>query len=172
MSRLLNFLFLVIFLSSCSTLKKSMASGAIVGALVGGLAGSIFSPNNESVPANAFMLGGLGAMAGAGLGYAFYTSDPENKEFKQMLTSEPPPKPKDEIPLFDFSPSMKEIKPEVEFKPVKKFEVPLEKLPPELQGKVKRQYLLEYETQGKTIQYEGRTIEISPFKAWEHVYEN
>jgi len=59
----------------------------------------------------------------------------------------------------------------VSFKPVKKYDVPLEKLPENLKGKVKKQYLLEYETEGKTIQYEGRTIEISPFKAWEHVYE-
>ncbi|MFZ4715508.1 MAG: hypothetical protein ACOYL6_17425 [Bacteriovoracaceae bacterium] len=172
MKKIITLLILCNIFSSCSSLRKSMTSGALVGAVIGGLAGSIFSPNTESVPGNAFMLGGLGAAAGAGLAYAFYTSDPENKEFRQMLTSDPTPKPKDEVPLFDFSPSMKEIKPDVEFKPIKKFEVPLEKLPPELQGKVKRQYLLEYETQGKTIQYEGRTIEISPFKAWEHVYEN
>ncbi len=54
---------------------------------------------------------------------------------------------------------------------IKKYEVPIEKLPESLQGKVKKQYLLEYESEAKTIQYQGKTIEIAPFKAYEHVYE-
>ena len=82
-----------------------------------------------------------------------------------------------DVGLFDFAPELKNIKPDVSFKPVKKYDVPLEKLPDNLKGKGKgkgkgkKQYLLEYETEGKTIQYEGRSIEIAPFKAWEHVYE-
>lgn len=76
-----------------------------------------------------------------------------------------------EVPLFDFSPELKDIRPEVNFKPLKKFEVPLEQLPPELQGKVKKQFIIEYESEGRTLEIDNRTIEISPFKAWEHVYE-
>jgi ABC-type glutathione transport system ATPase component len=52
-----------------------------------------------------------------------------------------------EVPLFDFSPELKNIKPEVNFKPIKKYEVPLEKLPKELEGKVKKQFILEYESE-------------------------
>ena len=76
-----------------------------------------------------------------------------------------------EVPLFDFSPELKDVRPEVTFKPVKKYEVPMEKLPKELEGKVKKQYIIEYEAQARTINLGNRTIEISPFKALEHVYE-
>ncbi len=88
-----------------------------------------------------------------------------------MMIPNDPLKKNSEVPLFDFSPELKNIKPELSFKPVKKYEVPIEKLPESLQGKVKKQYLLEYESEAKTIQYQGKTIEISPFKAYEHVYE-
>jgi hypothetical protein len=57
------------------------------------------------------------------------------------------------------------------FKPVKKYEVPQEKLPNELMGKVKKQYIIEYEAEARTIELGNRTIQISPFKAWEHTYE-
>ena len=75
------------------------------------------------------------------------------------------------VPLFDFSPELKNIKPEVNFKPIKKYEVPLEKLPKELEGKVKKQFILEYQSEAQTIEIGNRTIQISPFKAWEHIYE-
>jgi hypothetical protein len=75
------------------------------------------------------------------------------------------------LPLFDFSPELKNIRPEVNFRPLKKYEVPLEKLPAELEGKVKKQFIIEYEAEARTIEINNRTIQISPFKAWEHVYE-
>jgi hypothetical protein len=75
------------------------------------------------------------------------------------------------VPLFDFSPELKHVRPEVNFKPVKKYEVPLEKLPTELEGKVKKQFIIEYESDARTLEIDNRTIQISPFKAWEHVYE-
>jgi hypothetical protein len=108
-------------------------------------------------------------VAGAGLAYLFYDS-PEKKIKESMLLDQPTQNHK-EVPLFDFSPELKNIKPEVNFKPVKKYEVPLEKLPKELEGKVKKQFILEYQSEAQTIDVGNRTIQISPFKAWEHVYE-
>ena len=158
--------------SSCSSLRGALTTGSILGGTLGAMSGVVFSPNKDSRPGNAIVFGAIGAGAGALLAHYFYTSDPENKDLKQMIIPDDPLNKKaEEIPLFDFSPELKNIKPELSFKPIKKYEVPIEKLPESLQGKVKKQYLLEYESEAKTIQYLGKTIEIAPFKAYEHVYE-
>jgi hypothetical protein len=169
-------LFLIaVFISGCSSLRGTLITSSVLGGSLGAMSGVIFSPNTESKPGNALIFGTIGAVAGALIGNYFYSNDPENRDLKQMLYEKDlkgsgPNQTKD-VGLFDFAPELKNIKPDVSFKPVKKYDVPMEKLPENLKGKVKKQYLLEYETEGKTIQYEGRTIEIAPFKAWEHVYE-
>jgi hypothetical protein len=168
---ILIFLLSIMF-SGCSTLRGSITAGGIIGGTLGAMSGAIFSPNKDSVPGNALVFGAMGAGAGALLANYLYTNDPENRDLKQMMVPELAPiNKKEEAPLFDFHPELKNIKPDLSFKPVKKYEVPIEKLPDNLQGKVKKQYLMEYESEGKTIQYEGKTIDIGPFKAYEHVYE-
>ena len=52
-------------LCSCSTLKRSMIGGALIGGLVGGGGGAIFSPDEMSRDKNAYMFGVIGAAAGA-----------------------------------------------------------------------------------------------------------
>ena len=160
---------ILILLSSCSSLNRSMITAALVGGVAGVGGGMVFSPDNYSRDKNAYLGGVFGAIAGAGLAYLFY-DDPDKKMKAPMLLDEPTQTHK-EVPLFDFSPELKDIRPEVSFRPVKKYEVPLEKLPPELEGKVKKQFIIEYEAGARTLEIENRTIEISPFKAWEHVYE-
>ena len=160
-----------IMFTSCSSLRGSLTVGSIIGGTLGAMSGVVFSPNKESRNGNALIFGAAGAAGGALLSHYLYTNDPENRDLKQMMIPNDPLKKNSEVPLFDFSPELKNIKPELSFKPVKKYEVPIEKLPESLQGKVKKQYLLEYESEAKTIQYQGKTIEISPFKAYEHVYE-
>lgn len=160
-----------VLLSGCSSLRGSLSIGSMVGGTLGAMSGVVFSPNKESRNGNALVFGAMGAASGALLSYYFYTNDPENRDLKQMMIPNDPLKKNVEVPLFDFNPELKNIKPELSFKPIKKYEVPIEKLPESLQGKVKKQYLLEYETEAKTIQYQGKTIEIEPFKAYEHVYE-
>ncbi|MBI2519465.1 MAG: hypothetical protein HYV97_03585 [Bdellovibrio sp.] len=162
-------LLFLLCLISCSTLKRSVIGGALLGGVLGGTGGAIFSPNKESTNQNAYIFGVLGAAAGAGLAY-FMADDAQNKLKAPMLLDQEREKHAD-IPLFDFSPDLKGIRPEVNFKPVKKYEVPLEKLPPELEGKVKKQFIIEYESEARTLEIDNRTIEISPLKAWEHVYE-
>ncbi len=165
-------IFIVLSLTSCSTLRGSITVGSIIGGTLGAMSGEVFSPNKESRNGNALVFGAIGATGGALLANYLYTTDPENRDLKQMIIPDDQGNKKAEsAPLFDFNPELKNIKPELNFKPVKKYEVPIEKLPESLQGKVKKQYLLEYESEAKTIQYQGKTIEISPFKAYEHVYE-
>jgi hypothetical protein len=122
--------------------------------------------------ANTLVFGTMGAGAGALLANYFYTNDPENRDLKQMMIPELAPiTKKEEVSFFDFHPELKNMKPEINFSKVKKYEVPIEKLPENLQGKVKKQYLLEYESEPQTIQYEGKTLDIESFKTYEHVYE-
>lgn len=163
-----------ILLGGCSSLKRSLATGAISGLAVGGLGGAVFSPDKESTDKNAYIFGLMGAAAGAGLAYLLYEPRKEKDQPNMILEEEQLntiEKAKDEIPLLDFSPDLAQIKPNLDFKPTGKYEVPLKDLPKELEGKVARQYIYEYETAPKTIKIDNRTIEIAPFKAWEHVYE-
>jgi hypothetical protein len=159
----------MLILSSCSTLKKSIGAGAIIGGIVGGTGGAIFSPDEFSRDKNAYLGGVIGAITGVGLAYLFH-DEPQKKTADPMLL-DGPVKTHQDVPLFDFSPELKSIRPEVNFKPMKKYEVPLEKLPAELEGKVKKQFIIEYESDARTLEINNRTIQISPFKAWEHVYE-
>lgn len=154
---------------SCSSLNRSMIAGAVIGSIAGSVGGAVFSPDEESRSKNAYLFGMIGAATGAGLAYIAY--DDPNKKPKTPLLLDGPIQTHQEVPLFDFSPELKHMKPEVNFKPVKKYEVPQEKLPKELEGKVKKQFIIEYEAEARTLDIDNRTIQISPFKAWEHTYE-
>jgi len=167
---IIRLLVVCLFFTSCSTLKKSMITSAVIGTVVGSIGGSVFSPDKDSVSKNAFLFGTLGAAAGAGAAYLMHDKPLDQKKLKQMMIEDEMSKQK-ELPLFDFSPELKKMKPHVDFKPISKYEVPLKKLPPELQGKVKKQFIIEYQSEAKTLKIGNRTFEISPFKAWEHVYE-
>lgn len=167
----INLLICLLAFTSCSTLKKSLIAGSVLGAGVGAAGGAIYSPDPYSRDKNAYMFGVVGAVAGAGLAYLL-TEEPKKPGLNNPMLLDEPGQNHQEVPLFDFSPELKNVKPEVSFKPVKKYEVPQEKLPPELEGKVKKQYIIEYEADARTIDLGNRTIQISPFKAWEHVYEN
>jgi hypothetical protein len=162
-------LLLLLLLTSCSTLKKSLVAGALVGGTLGATGGAIYSPDEESRDKNAFLFGIIGSVATAGIVYLMH-EEPKKPMQTPMLLDEPVQTHK-EVPLFDFSPELKHVRPEVNFKPMKKYEVPLEKLPKELEGKVKKQFIIEYESDARTLEIDNRTIQISPFKAWEHVYE-
>lgn len=161
---------LILTLSSCSTMERSVLAGAMTGGTLGASGGAVFSPNEEDKDKNAYLFGVLGAALGAGVAYLLWDKPTPQKMQAPMMLDEPPERK--ELPLFDFSPELENVRPEVSFRPTSKYEVPLADLPPELEGKVKKQYIIEYEAEARTINLGNRTIEISPFKAWEHVYEN
>lgn len=168
--KIISLLVILNLMSSCSTLNKSMIAGGLAGGILGSLGGMMFSPDRTSDARNAYMFGVAGAALGGAVGYSLYDDPLKAKLQAPMLTGDEYEEKK-ELPLFDFAPELKDIKPEVNFKPLKKYEVPQEQLPKELQGKIKKQYIIEYQSQGQTLELGNRTIEVSPFKAWEHVYE-
>ena len=165
----INLFLLILVATSCGSLKKTFTVAGIGGFALGASGGALFSPNEESRDKNAYLFGLVGA--GIGLGLAYLFSDDSNGRLKAPMLIDGPNEIHKDVPLFDFSPELKHIRPEVNFKPIKKYEVPIEKLPTQLQGKVKKQFIIEYQSEGRTLEIDNRTIEIGPFNAWEHVYE-
>lgn len=165
-----SLLLIMVVVSSCSSFTRTVVATAFTGAVIGATGGAAFSPDEESINRNAYLFGVAGALAGVGAAYLLEGRSKQLEQQAPMILDQDLQTHK-EVPLFDFSPQLKNIRPEVTFKPIKKFEVPLEKLPKSLEGKVKKQYIIEYEAEARTLKLGNRTIEISPFKAWEHVYE-
>ena len=168
--KVFNLILISVLLCSCSSLNKSMIAGSLVGGLVGSVGGMMFAPERGSEAKNAYVFGVIGALAGGAAGYSLY-DDPLRPRDNASLFGDQSKENLQELPLFEFTPDLKDVKPQVNFKPLKKYEVPQEKLPLELQGKVKKQYIIEYQSESQTLEVGNRTIEVSPFKAWEHVYE-
>lgn len=153
---------LLLILSACSSLKKSMVYGGLSGGAIGAFAGSSLSPDSYSKTPNALLWGGVGALAGAALGYFFFNDDPENKELPQMIL-------KDEGMLRtteDFSAPM--IIPTE----ASKYKIKDTSLPDSLRSKVPHPSIIEM-TIPERIQrlQNGRTIVIEEHKATEIVYE-
>jgi hypothetical protein len=166
----INILVALILFNSCSSVQKSVTTGSFVGGSAGAIGGVIFSPNKESINKNGFLFGVIGAVLGGVLGNLLH-DHPKKQNLLNEIILEDKKEEIESIPLFDFSEELKGLNPNISFKPINKYEVPLKKLPKELEGKVKKQYVIEYETQPQTIKIGKKTLEIAPFKAWEHVYE-
>lgn len=158
-------------LVSCSTLKKTMVTSALIGGVVGGVGGSVFSPDKESRDKNAFLFSLVGAGIATLGGYLLHEGT-NDQEVRKTMIMEPEKNKIQDVPLLDFSPELKDLKPEINIKAVKKYEVPQEQLPQELKGKVKKQYIMEYQSEPRTIQVGNKTIQIDSFKAWEVSYED
>lgn len=167
----IRLILLSLLLVSCSTLKKTMISSALVGGVIGGVGGNVFSPDRESRDKNAFMFSLVGAGIGILGGYLLHEGS-NDQEVRKTMIMEPERNKIQDVPLLDFSPELKDIKPEINIKAVKKYEVPQEQLPAELKGKVKKQYIMEYQSEPRTIQVGKKTIQIDSFKAWEATYED
>jgi hypothetical protein len=164
-------IFLLIFLTGCSTLGKTVSVSSLAGSVIGGAGGAIFSPERESRDKNAFVFGLTGAAVGAFVGYLVYERPQDQRPHNDMILDKED-EPQLSAPLLDFSPEFKDMKTNLDFKPVKKYEVPVEQLPEALKGKAKKQFVLEYVTDPKTIKVGNRTIQIDSFKAWEQIYED
>ena len=158
----ISILTILVILSSCSSLKKSMFYGGISGGAIGAFAGSSLSPDSYSKTPNALLWGGVGILAGAALGYFFFKDDPENGELPQMIL-------KDEKRIRtteDFSAPM--IIPTE----ASKYKLKDTQLPDSLRSKVPHPSIIEMTIPERIQRLEnGRTIVIEAHKATEIVYE-
>ena len=155
-------LVLCLFISSCSTMRKSIFYGALSGITLGVAGGSALSPDKESVAPNMAVWGSIGALIGVGLGYFFFMDDPENRDLPNMIL----PKQKELSPLsklesFNITPTDS-----------KKYKIESGPIPEHLKNKVKAPFIIEHEIPERVEQLEnGKTITVEKHKAWEYSYE-
>lgn len=152
-------------LASCSTLKKSVFYGGLVGGGIGVAGGAALSPNPESRNPNMAVWGSVGALIGAGLGYFFFQEDPENHELPSMII----PKREGEYKTGRDQKFEKDI---VIPKDSKKYKVETGPLPEHLKGKVKKPFIIEHIIPERVEALEnGKSITVEQHKAWEVSFE-
>jgi hypothetical protein len=160
--KLIIFLFPILLISSCSSLKKSMVYGGLSGGAIGAFAGSSLSPDSYSKTPNALIWGGVGLALGSALGYFFFNDDPENRELPQMILKEEKRMNTSE----DFA------APVIIPSSATKYKVNDAPLPEALKGKVPRPSIIEMTIPERIQKLEnGRTLVIEEHKATEIVYE-
>lgn len=160
-----------LFISGCSSMKRSAISGAFLGGIAGALGGSIFTPKpsvSGNKEKNAFLFGSIAALVGSGIGYLIYEKPLDQRLQNQMILEE---SEKNEIPFIQEDSFFKGIKREFKLRALKKYEVPLENLPENLKGKAKKQFVMEYLIPEEVIDLDNRTITVEEHKAYENMYE-
>ena len=152
----------MILFTSCTTMRKSLVYGGLAGGAIGAFAGSSLSPDSYSKAPNAILWGGVGALAGAALGYFFFNDDPENRELPQMIMRDNKKMRTSE----EFSAPM--IIPTE----ASQYRIKPGPIPESLKNKIPRPSIIEM-TIPERIQHldNGRTLVIEEHKATEIVYE-
>jgi hypothetical protein len=148
---------------SCSTLKKTLIYSSLAGGMAGATSGVLLSPDKESQGANAAVFGLIGAGVAVLAGYALYQDDPRNQKLKPMLDmkSDDPNKVDLDLDGLNIEASLSQSD---------KYISPKMKLPKELEGKIKKQYLIKYQSKERYINKGTKTFYIPPFQIYEHAY--
>ena len=154
---------LLSFLSSCSSLERTLVYSSIAGGTAGVATGVVVAPNRRSRLVNMIVYGTLGASLAALTGYQLYRDDPRNKPLAPMLDLQPEPASKLEI-------ESDRIRISAAVNPEGIYRVPVMKLPPALAGKVGRQYLIKYRSKERTIRQNGKTWYIPHFDIYQYAY--
>ena len=158
-------LLILVHVSACSTLKKTIIYSALSGGMVGASAGALLSPDVESRGANAVIFGLVGASVAALAGYALYQDDPRNYKLDNMLLD--PAKPENPHEL-ELGPPQFKINAKLESQET--YQVPVKDLPPALLGKVNKQYLIKYESKEQYLKKGNKTFYVPAFDIYEHAY--
>ncbi len=166
MKNLISIIFIVSLLSSCSTMKKTITYSSLSGALAGASGGYLLSPDKQSRGVNAALFGLVGAGIAALAGYSMYEDDPRNKKLSHML-EEPIPLGPNTLGL-----DLDDLKIEASLSKEEAYKTPLKDLPEELKGKVKKQYVIKYQSKERYLNKGNKTFYIPPFQIYEHSYES
>ena len=167
MSRVVSISILIglLFLSACSSMKKTIIYSALSGGMVGATSGALLSPDAESKGANAAIFGLVGAGVAALAGYALYQDDPRNYKLSSMLLDPPSKENPNELEL---GPPQFKINANLEKREA--YQVPIKDLPEALVGKVNKQYLIKYESKEQYLKKGSRTFYVPAFDIYEHAY--
>lgn len=156
---------ILLAITGCSSMKKTLIYSSLAGGMTGATAGAMLSPNKESRGANAAVFGLIGAGVAALAGYALYKDDPRNYKLKNMLRDEQTINP-DEIEL-----GLGDIKIDANLEKKEAYKVPVKDLPKQLQGKVNKQYLIKYKSKERYVKKGNKTFYIPAFEVFEHAYD-
>ncbi len=162
---LISFL-LLLSLVSCSSLKKTIVYSSLAGGMAGAASGYVLSPNKESLGFNTAVFGLLGAGAAALLGYSIYEDDPRNKKLNHMLEKEDP------LGANTLGLDLNDLKIEASLNQGEMYETPVKTLPKELEGKVKQQYIIKYQSKERYLNKGNKTYYIPSFEIYEHAYDH
>lgn len=159
---------LILSITSCSTMKKTLIYSSLAGGATGATAGAMLSPNAESQGANAAIFGLIGAGIAALAGYALYKDDPRNYKLNQMLLDK-------ERGNDSYDPNAIEIclgnlNIDANLNKKEAYQVPVKELPEKLKGKVNRQFLIKYQSKERYVKKRNKTFYIPAFDVYEHSY--
>ena len=155
------------FLSSCSSLKKTIIYSSLAGGMAGATAGALLSPNKASQGANAAVFGLIGAGVAALTGYALYQDDPRNYKLQNMLMDQAP---KAQLDPRELEIGLGNFKIDASLSKQEAYEVPVKELPEQLKDKVGKQYLIKYQSKERYIKNGAKTFYIPAFEVYEHAY--
>lgn len=163
-------LFVILMMASCSSLKKTIIYSSLAGGMTGAVSGSVLSPEKESRGANALVFGLVGAGIAGLAGYALYQDDPRNYQLQNMLRDEKKREMEEDPNLVPINLDNLTIGATLDKKEA--YEVPLKKIPKELQGKVNKQILIKYQSKERYIKKGNKTYYVPPFNIYEHGYSD
>ncbi len=166
MKRALTTTVLLALSISCSTLKKTITYSSLSGGMAGASAGLLLSPDKESRGVNAAIFGLIGAGIAALAGYSLYEDDPRNKKLNHMLDE------KEVLGEDTLGLDLDDLKIEANLNKEEAYETPVKDLPKELKGKVKKQYVIKYQSKERYINKGNKTFYIPSFQIYEHSYED
>ena len=152
-------------LSSCSSMKKTILYSSLSGGLAGAASGYALSPDKESRGANAAIFGVLGAGLTALIGYALFEDDPRNQKLNHMLEDKSSSNPN------SLGLDLGDLKIEANLSNEGVYKTPTMDLPKELKGKIKKQYVIKYESKERYLHKGSKTYYIPSFKIFEHAYD-
>lgn len=159
---------LCLLMGSCSSMKKTLIYSAMAGGATGATAGAVLSPNKESRGANAAVFGLLGAGVAALTGYALYKDDPRNYKLDNMLMDKK--KSKTSFDPNEIEIGLGNLKIDANLNKKEAYKVPVKELPPQLKGKVNKQYLIKYQSKERYVKKGNKTFYIPAFNVYEHAY--
>ena len=147
-------------------MKKTIIYSSLAGAMAGATSGALLSPDKQSQGANMAVFGLIGAGVGALTGYALYKDDPRNYKLKNMLLPDGKPINPGEIDI-----GLGNLKIQANLQKMEGYQVPMKELPEKLKGKVKKQYLIKYQSKERYVKNGNKTFYIPAFEIFEHSYD-